>query len=369
MRSLTTEQPAGSSGPAKGGRWSAFGDGLRRNRLVLLVSIFLITLPLWETPLSDLTSVRILYHLRLVGIYTIVAVGLNLLIGYAGQVSLGHAAFFGIGAYTTAILTTRAGWPPWVGIPAAMLIAGAIGLVLGSIVLRLKGHYLAMATLALGIIVFVLFRELHWLTLGTDGINYIPPLSLPGLKITSRAGQYYFIWTIALLVLLFCSNVIDSRVGRALRALHHSEVAAAAMGVDVALYKVRVFTLSAILAGLAGALFAHIQTFINPSAFYIDLSIMLVTMVVVGGMSSIWGAVAGAATITFIRPIVGALPRWFEDVPDWVKNYSNYEALVFGLILVLTMVFMPSGITRSVTDLLKQRRSPFNNPFRKRRWE
>ncbi len=344
-------------------------DWLKRNRAVLLFAVFMASLPLWEGPLSDLISIRILYTMRLVGIYTIVAVGLNMLIGYAGQVSLGHAAFFGIGAYTSAILATKLGWPSWITIMLAIIMAGLIGVALGWVVLRLKGHYLAMATLAMGIIAFVLFRELRPLTGGNEGINYIPRLSIPGLTINSRVGEYFYIWVIAIIVLVIAQNIIASRTGRALRALHFSEVAADAMGVNVALHKIKVFALSAALAGLAGGIFAHIQTFIDPKSFDVTLSIMLVTMVVIGGMSSIWGAVAGAAVITFIPKIVEALPKWFGDVPAWLENYSNYQALVLGLILILTMVFMPSGITRGISDFIKYRRSPFNNPFRKRRWE
>ncbi len=342
---------------------------LKRKRAVLLFALVMASLPLWEGPVSDLISVRLLYTLRLVGIYAIVAVGLNLLIGYAGQVSMGHAAFFGIGAYTSAILATRLGWPSWLTIVLATIMAAVIGIALGWVVLRLKGHYLAMATLSLGIIAFVLFRELLPLTGGNDGINYIPRLSLPGMTINSKVGEYFFIWVIAILVLLFAQNVITSRTGRALKALDFSEVAADAMGVNVALHKIKVFTLSAALAGLAGGIFAHIQTFIDPKSFDVTLSIMLVTMVVIGGMSSIWGAVAGAAVISFIPKVVEALPKWFGNVPDWVKNYSNYQALVLGLLLVLTIVFMPSGITRGLADFVKFRKSPFNNPFRRRRWE
>ncbi len=353
----------GSGVAARAGAW------LKRHRVLLAFTLIMASLPLWEGPVSDLISIRLLYTLRLVGIYAIVAVGLNMLIGYAGQVSLGHAAFFGIGAYTSAILATRLGWPSWLTIMFAVVTAGIIGMALGWVVLRLKGHYLAMATLAMGIIAFVLFRELRPLTGGNEGINYIPRLSLPGLNINSKAGEYFFIWIITILVLVLAQNVIASRTGRALRALHFSEVAADAMGVNVALHKIKVFTMSAAMAGLAGGIFAHIQTFIDPKSFDVTLSVMLVTMVVIGGMTSIWGAVAGAAVIGFIPKIVEALPKWFGNVPDWVKNYSNYQALILGLILILTMVFMPTGITRGISDLVKYHRSPFNNPFKKRRWD
>jgi branched-chain amino acid transport system permease protein len=247
----------------------------------------------------------------------------------------------------------------------AIIISALIGLLVAPI-LRLKGHYLAMATLGLGIIAFVFFREMTWLTGGNEGIRSIPGLALPGIGVTSRRGEFYFVWVIALIILALCANLARSRVGRAIRALHQSEVAAEAMGVNVAGSKIRIFMLSAALGGLAGGLFAHLQGFIDPNMFSITLSISLVTMVVVGGMESIWGAVAGAGVITFLPKIVEALPKWLGEVPKWVERYSNYEGIIFGLILILTMIFMPSGITRGLSDVVRYRRSPFINPFRKK---
>ena len=338
---------------------------IRRNRTLLVFAVFLAVMPFWAKPLSAPLGIDLIFVMRLVGVFTIAAVGLNLLMGYAGQVSLGQGAFFGIGAYTSAILTVKAGFPVWLGIIMAIIISALIGLLVAPI-LRLKGHYLAMATLGLGIIAFVFFREMTWLTGGNEGIRSIPGLALPGIGVTSRRGESYFVWVIALIVLALCANLARSRVGRAIRALHQSEVAAEAMGVNVAGSKIRIFMLSAALGGLAGGLFAHLQGFIDPNMFSITLSISLVTMVVVGGMESIWGAVAGAGVITFLPKIVEALPKWLGEVPKWVERYSNYEGIIFGLILILTMIFMPSGITRGLSDVVRYRRSPFINPFRKK---
>ncbi len=345
---------------------------LGRHLIFVGLAIFLAVFPIWAKPLSRPLGINLIMVMRMVGIYTVAAVGLNILMGYAGQISLGHGAFLGIGAYTSALLALKAHLPVWLSIPVAVVVTALVGLLVAP-VLRLKGHYLAMATLGLGIIFYVFMREMTWLTGGNNGLREIPALSFPGVKIGQARdylrAEYYFIWTLALIVLLLCSNLVRSRVGRAMRALHESEVAANVMGVDVSWEKIKAFVLSTGLAGLAGAVFAHIQGYIDPNLFTITLSIQLVTMVVVGGMESIWGAVAGAGVITFIPKIVEALPKWLGEVPRWVEKYSNYEGMVFGLILVLTMIFLPSGITKGLADLVRYRRNPFVNPFRKKAME
>ncbi|OFW56038.1 MAG: hypothetical protein A2W01_04415 [Candidatus Solincola sediminis] len=321
-------------------------------------------MPVWAEPIASTIHLDIVLVMRLVGVFTIAAVGLNLLIGYAGQVSLGHSAFFGVGAYTSALIAVKAGFPVWIGIIMAILASALIGLLVAP-VLRLKGHYLAMATLGLGIIAFVFMREMTWLTGGNLGVTSIPELSLPGVP-KNDISEFYIVWIIALIILAFCSNLVRSRTGRAIRAIHQSDVAAAAMGINVSWEKIKIFMLSAALGGLAGGLYAHLQGYIDPNLFYITLSIQLVAMVVVGGMESIWGAVAGAGLLIFLPKIVETLPRWIgPGVPKPIADYSNYEGIVFGLILVLAMIFMPSGITRGLSDLVRYRRSPFINPFKK----
>lgn len=353
---------------AKGAARAAVTATLRRYAIFFAMAAFMAVMPFWAKPLSKPLGINLLLTMRLVGVFTIAAVGLNILMGYAGQVSLGHGAFLGIGAYTSAILTVKAHFPPWLGIITAALVAAAFGFLVAP-VLRLRGHYLAMATLGLGIIVFVFMREMTWLTGGNDGIRGIPALALPGLQIGKGAdylrSEFYFVWSVTLLVLLLCSNLVNSRLGRAMRAFHQAEVAAEVMGVNVSRIKIQVFVLSAALAGLAGGIFAHLQGYIDPNLFGILLSIQLVTMVVVGGMESVWGAVAGAGLITFLPKVVEALPHWLGEVPRWVEKYSNYEGMIFGLIIVLTMIFMPAGITRGLSDMIRYRRSPFVNPFRR----
>ena len=272
------------------------------------------------------------------GLHAILAVGLNLLMGYAGQISLGHAAFFGIGAYTSAILTTRFGWSPWPAMAAGLGLTGIIAFLMARPILRLKGHYLAMATLGLGIIVHIILVQAEELTGGPDGLGGIPDLSIFGWQVNSDLRWYFVIGTTMLLVVWLALNVIASRSGRALRALHGSEVAAEMMGVNTAATKTGVFVLAAIIASLAGSLFSHQQTFISPDSFSFFFSIELVTMVVLGGMASTYGAVFGAIVLTFL--------------PELLVVFEDYEVMIFGAILMLMMIFLPQGLFVGLQELL-----------------
>lgn len=272
-----------------------------------------------------------------VGLHAILAVGLNLLMGYAGQISLGHAAFFGIGAYSSAILTTRYGWNPWPALGAGLLFTALVAYVMARPVLRLKGHYLAMATLGLGIIVHILLVQTGALTGGPDGIGNIPTLKLFGWAIDTDQRWYWLVAVLLLGVVLLALNLIDSRTGRALRALHGSEVAAEMMGVDTSLAKTRVFVLAAMSASLAGSLFAHQQAFVSPDSCNFFFSIELVTMVVLGGMASTYGALLGALVLTLL--------------PEVLVVFEDYEVLIFGGILMLIMIFLPQGLAGGMRDL------------------
>jgi len=282
------------------------------------------------------------------GIYTIVAVGLGLLMGYAGQVSLGQAAFYGVGAYTTAVLTTRYGLNPWLGVVAAMAVPALIAYVFGRTLSRLKGYYLAMATLAFGIAIYVVINEWADVTGGASGLYGIPKLSIAGWAISSGLPYYYFVWAIALLVIFMGLNIVRFRVGRALRSIHSSEVAAAAMGVDTGAYKMQVFILSAVLAGLAGALYAHMSYSLVPEPFGLQTSILFVTMVVLGGMRSIWGAVVGAMIVSAIRVGVNWLGHTLPGVT------SEVELVLFGLILIGIVIFLPNSLVPTLAPLLRR---------------
>lgn len=277
------------------------------------------------------------YHLivlNIIGLNTIVVVGLNLLIGFAGQISLGHAAFYGLGSYFSGILTVNYGFPHWPAMVVAMLTTGGIAYLIGYPALKLRGHYLVMATLGFGIIINILMGNLEQFTGGHDGLIGIPPLSIGGLTFDNDLKNFYLIWAFVFLCMLVARNLLDSRVGRALRAIHGSEVAANSLGVNTASYKVKVFVLSAMFASISGSLYAHYITFISPSTYDFYYSIQVVTMVIVGGMGSLWGSLFGAAVLTFIS--------------EALHVAKQYHIIAYGVFLSLMLIFLPEGVLVSI---------------------
>ena len=269
------------------------------------------------------------------GIFSMVSVGLSLIMGYAGQISLAQAAFFGIGAYSSGILTTKFGFNPWVAMPAGALLAGAVAWIVGVPSLRLKGHYLAMATLGFGVIVDIIFAEEGDWTGGPSGMVGIPGLKIAGRALTSEVGWYYLVWSIVFLMLIFCSNIVHSRMGRALRAIHEEERAAESMGVPTADYKVKVFALGAVFAAIGGSFYAHYVTCLNPSSFNLMWSIRFLLMVMIGGMQSLWGALIGAVLLTFLGNV-------------WLQVFADFEIMVYGAILLIVALFLPGGLVSLV---------------------
>ena len=272
----------------------------------------------------------------LVGLNAIVCVGLNLLIGYAGQISLGHAGFFGLGAYGCAILTARYAWPPLAAMLVMTLAVALLAFAIGRPILRLRGHYLAMATLGMGIIISIVIATEDRLTGGPDGMS-VPPLSILGWTLQGERLWYWVVGGALLLAVWLALNLIDSPHGRALRALHGSEIGAEVAGIDSARHKLRVFAISAVYAALAGALTAHYAGFITPGKVSFFHSIELVTMVVFGGMASTFGAVVGAAVLT--------------TLPQALTALKEYEMVAFGAIMMLTMIFMPRGLVPTLAAL------------------
>jgi branched-chain amino acid transport system permease protein len=294
--------------------------------------------------------------LALAGIYTIVALGLNLLMGYAGQISLGHAAFFSIGAYTSAILTTRYGWQPLAGLVPAVAVSGFAAFVIGLPTLKLKEHYLAMATLGVGLITYSLIKaDPGGITGGITGIVNIPPLVIAGFTFDTDASQFYLIWALALLIFALSSNIIDSRIGRALMAIHKSEVSASVLGVNVFSCKLQVFVLSGMYAGLGGFLYAHCSPmyYLNPDdVCNLVLSIKLLTMVVIGGMGSMWGTLLGAVGLSILPEVLRMLGGLVPGV-----NTSDIEMAVYGLILAIIMIASPRQRLKKLLGLDKPRRA------------
>jgi branched-chain amino acid transport system permease protein len=276
----------------------------------------------------------------LVGINAIVCVGLNLLVGYAGQISLGHAGFFGLGAYGSAILTARYGWPPPAALAATTAGVALIALVVGRPILKLKGHYLAMATLGMGIIISIIIVTEDRLTGGPDGMA-VPPFALLGFAFAGERAWYWITGAALLAAVWLALNLVESPAGRALRALHGSEVGAQVSGIDATRAKVAIFVISAVFASFAGSLSAHYAGFITPGKVGFFHSIELVTMVVFGGMASIFGAVVGAAALTLL--------------PQLLTVLKEYEMVVFGAVMIATMVFLPRGLLPSLMLALKKR--------------
>ena len=280
--------------------------------------------------------------LNFIGIHTLLVVGLNLLLGYAGQISLGHAAFFGLGAYTSGILTATAGVDPWLALVAGLAVSGAAAFLIGIPALKLRGYYLAMATLGFGIIVYIILNEADRLTGGPSGLSGIPALSLAGFAFNTPRRLYLLIWIILGLILYISANLVGSRTGRAIRALHDGEAAAESLGVDTFRLKLKIFVWSALYASLAGSLYAHTLNFIAPSSFGFMFSIKLVTMVVLGGMASIWGSLLGAGALTVL--------------PELLTVFHDFEMVIFGAILMIVMIFLPRGLVRGILDLYEFRR-------------
>lgn len=305
-------------------------------RIGLLIGAVAVAGILFENP----------YHIQVlvfIGINTILTLGLNLLMGYTGQISLGHAAFYGIGAYTSAILTVHFQFSPWMALVPSLGLAVLVALIVGIPTLKLSGYYLAMGTLGFGMIVFIVFRELDVWTGGSSGLAGVPFLKIGSVDLMSGRNFYYLVWGAVLGTLIVSRRLIESRVGRALRSIHGSEHAAMAIGVNTQAYKLQVFVFSAFLAALAGFLYAHFIGFISPGSFDFMASVRMVTMVVIGGMASIWGALLGASLLTLL--------------PEWLHAFADYEMIVYGLILMAVMIFLPQGLLRGLLDIYERSRN------------
>ncbi|MEW6188222.1 MAG: branched-chain amino acid ABC transporter permease [Thermodesulfobacteriota bacterium] len=274
------------------------------------------------------------------GINGLVVMGLSLLMGYAGQISMGQAAFYGIGAYCTGVLTTHFGLSIYTAFFFGIFLSIVVAILVGIPALRLKGHYLAVATLGIGEIVFIVFNEWMSLTGGPSGLSNIPVVHLGNFQFANSLRFYYLVWGINLLALFFSLNIIHSRVGRALRSMHGSETAASAMGVNLSFLKIQVFILSAVFASIAGSLYAHFVSFISPNNFGLMVSIMFLMMGVIGGIHNIWGALFGASLLTFL--------------PEYLRVFDQYDILVYGAILLLILLFMPEGFLEGVPALYRK---------------
>jgi branched-chain amino acid transport system permease protein len=306
-------------------------SSLQRLRSALIPLLLI----LCALPIPYLFGPYVVAILIIGGIYTILTVGLNLFMGHTGQISFGHNAFAAIGGYGSAILTTRLGWDPAMAILAAATAAAAGAVVIGYPTLRLKGHYLAMATLAFGLIVRELAVQLDFITYGFTGISGIPPLGIGGWEVVTDRQTYYAVLAVVVIAMWTARRIEDSRVGRALRAIAGNEDAARSLGVDAAAYKLLALVISAVYGAVAGSLLAHHLSFISPEVFGLYAVVLMFTMLFVGGIGTTYGPLVGALLISFL--------------PEMLREFKEARELVYGALLLTILLFYPRGICAPAT--------------------
>lgn len=306
---------------------------IRRLLPVLILLAIWIALP--EVLPRNLTDLLVF-----AGIYTIAGLGVSLLLGHCGIVNLAQAVFYGIGAYSTAYLTTEMNLSSVWGFIVGALLSMGIAFIIGWPVLRLTGYFLALATLALSIIGNALFYQWDWLTQGTLGIGGIPKLHLLSYALDTPKQFYYFVWALAFLGILLSRNLANSRTGLMLRAMRDSSEAAVSLGVNLQWLRTRVFMLSALLGSLAGNLFAHYTSFVSVQSFTVEKSFSFLLIAVLGGVRASWGAAVGAIFITV--------------VPEYLSRLGDIHQMLFGLALICVVVFLPYGLA-GIVDLIKGR--------------
>jgi len=314
------------------------------SRKLLAGLVLLVVLP-WMLPPYWVTL------LNYIGLASLVALGLCLMTGIGGMVSFGQAAFVGLGAYTSALLATRYGVSPWIGLGAALAFTGAVALFLGAVTLRLGGHFLALATIAWSLSLFYIFGNLE-ITGGFSGLSGIPALSVAGFELRAGEHFYYVIWLCVVLSVLAVSWLLDSRNGRAIRALQGNTVLAESFGIDTARLKVQVFVLAALLAALSGWLYAHMQRFVNPTPFGLHISIEYLFMAVVGGAGHVAGAIAGSTVVILLQQALKDL------VPGLVGDSSEAELIAFGLLTILVLHRARGGLWSFIAPYLARAAGP-----------
>jgi branched-chain amino acid transport system permease protein len=292
----------------------------------LVVLIAVICAPLFQG------STYVTRVVAMAGVYAILALGLNLFFGYCGQVSFGHAGFFAVGAYITTLMAIRLNLPFLVTIPCAVAITAVVAVLVGLPLVRVRGHYLALATMSFGEICYYTSQRWISVTGGEGGLN-VPEPAVFGYSLDGR-GFYYVLIFMVIISFLACERLVHSRVGRAMMALGQNETAAYSLGINVTKYKTIGFMVCGLLAGLAGGLFSYYTRWISPESFSINVSILTLVMIVIGGFSSNVGSLIGAAFVAFVPEVLQAV----------VGPFSNVEMLVWGVLIVLALFYMPEGI-------------------------
>jgi branched-chain amino acid transport system permease protein len=297
--------------------------------LATLIGVFILPLILGDGFYLNL--------MNFIALYSMVALGLCLLVGYGGQLSISHAAFYAIGAYSSAIFCLRVGLHPLAAIVLSQCLSALIAWGIGAVVLRLTGHYLAIATLSFAMIVEVILRELPGLTGALQGLSGIPEISVGGFSFDTDMRFYYLVWPVTLLLLLFALNLVNSRMGRVFRAIREGEGIAALFGADVRKYKIKLFILSSVYASLAGSLFAHYVTYVSPAAGSIMFAIEMILVIAIGGYTMIWGAILGVAAITYLN--------------EYLSLFAEYKRTIYGVTLIVIMIFFPHGLFEGLKAL------------------
>jgi branched-chain amino acid transport system permease protein len=282
--------------------------------------------------------------LVVIGLHTLPAIGLALLMGYTGQISLGHAAFYGLGGYGAALLGRHVGLDPWLDITLAAVIVAIIARWIGALVFRLKGHHLAMATLAFGIIVHIGLVELRDLTGGPNGLTGIAPLSVFGRKLASDFAVFPVVWGACIAAMVLAQNLVNSPLGLSMRAIAENEPVAASIGNDVAAVKRHIMMLSGFMAAVGGGLYAHYIGYLSPGPFDVGFSIRLLLMVAVGGFANIWGVLFGVAFITLIGEVL--------------KPLGSYDVIAYGVLLITVIIFFPRGLLAGIGGLCANLKVP-----------
>lgn len=303
------------------------------NRLLLI----LILVVLMGLPLLAVTPEFWITHLNYIGLASLVVLGLVLLTGVGGLTSFGQAAFVGVGAYTTAYMTTVLGESPWVALPVGLLITFVVAFIIGGVTLRLSGHFLPLGTIAWSLSLYYLFGNMGFLG-QHDGISGIEPLSIFGMSLAGGRQVYYLIWACVLLSMLATRNMLDSRPGRAIRALRSGGGMAESFGINMAFYKNVIFIYAALLACLSGWLYAHMQRAVSPSPFGLNYSIEYLFMAVVGGAGSVWGAVIGSALILTLKDQIQNV------LPKILHTQQNFELIVYGVLMILVLQYARNGV-------------------------
>ncbi|OLE36976.1 MAG: hypothetical protein AUG00_09360 [Candidatus Rokubacteria bacterium 13_1_20CM_2_70_7] len=299
---------------------------------VVLSAGLALTVPVW------LPNPYYLHILIMAGIFAILALSLNLLLGYTGQLSLGHAAFFGIGAYTSALLTLRLEWSFWLGLPAATATAGLAGWAIGRLALKLRGAYFVLVTISFAGVISLVSVNWMELTNGPLGLPGIPAPSLGPWSLRSKPAYYYLVLTALALAYVVCHRLVHSRIGRAFLALRENEALAESVGIDVTRYLVLAAVVSAAMAGMGGSLYAHYTRFVSPEVFLFTYTVTMVIMVVAGGKGTLPGPLVGAALFTVLPEALRAATSW------------QWQMLAYGVILVLLVFFLPRGIVPTFTS-------------------